>query len=79
MRRLLGSLDGARVLVGSAEAGTPEVAWGHTFVFYDPDGTGDQKMPFATIVIHDTPGWDEVSDLDRPGAFRVNLAVARHR
>ena len=60
-------------------AGTPSAAWGDTFCFYDPDSTGDQNMPFATIVTHDTPGWDEVSNLDRPGSFRVNLAVGRAR
>ncbi len=77
MRDLLSSLDGVRVVVGSEELGTPESAWGDTFAFYDPDTTGAQKMPFATIVIRDTPGWDEVSYLDRPGAFRVNLNVGR--
>jgi hypothetical protein len=43
-----------------------------------PPGTKDQKWPFATIVTHDTPGWDEVSHLDRPEAFRLNLHVGRN-
>ena len=35
-------------------------------------------MSFATIVTHDTPGWDEVSRLDRLGVFRLNLHVGRN-
>lgn len=78
IRDALGALDGVRIVVGSPEAGTPEIAYGDTFCTYAPDdGTAPQKLPFATIVTHDTAGWDEVSDLDRPGAFRVNLAVGR--
>lgn len=64
-------------MVGSEDAGTPDSHWGDTFFFYDPDATADQKMPFATIVTHDTEGWDEVSNLDRTGAYRVNLSVGR--
>lgn len=80
IRDLLASLHGTRIVTGSEAAGTHESSWGDTFCYYDPDATADQKLPFATIVTHDTPGWDEVSDLDRPGAFRVNLAVGRqHR
>jgi hypothetical protein len=77
IRNLLASLHGTRIVIGSAAVGTPESHCGDTFCFYDPDATADQKLPFATIATHDTPGWDEVSDLDRPGAFRVNLAVGR--
>lgn len=64
-------------MISSEEAGGPQSHWGDTFFFYDPDSSADQTMPFATIVTHDTEGWDEVSDLNRPGAFRVNLAVGR--
>ena len=77
VRHLLGTLEGVRAVVGSKNAGTPESHWGDTFFFYDPASTVDQRMPFATIVTHDTDGWDEVSDLDRPGSFRVSLAVGR--
>jgi len=77
VRAVISALDGVRVVIASAENGAPASAWGDSFFFYDPDGTQDQKLPFATIVTRDTPDWDEVSDLDRPGAFRVNLAVGR--
>jgi hypothetical protein len=74
---LLRDLPGSRPFTASADNGAPEAAWGDTFCYYDPEGTEDQKWPFATVVVHDTPGWDEVSDLDRDGVFRVNLHVGR--
>ncbi|MFF4617114.1 DUF6194 family protein [Nonomuraea jabiensis] len=57
----------------------PEVAWGDTFFFYDPEGTLEThpRQPFATIVIKDYPDWDTFSDLNRPGVFRLNIAVGR--
>ena len=77
VRDLIGSLDGVRVVVAGEENGAPQSAWGDSFFYFDPDDTGDQHMMFATIVVHDYEDWDEVSNLDRPGAFRVNLAVGR--
>jgi hypothetical protein len=72
-------LGGTIVVVASEENGDPEMAWGDTFFFYDPDGVTvpDKRMPFATIVVNDYPGFDEASDLSRPGVFRVNLSVSR--
>lgn len=77
VQELLDALPGARLFVASEHNDSPQAAWGDAFCYYDPDGTGDQKWPFATIVTHDTPGWDEVSRLDRPAAFRLNLHVGR--
>lgn len=77
IRDVLAALPGTRIVIGSEAAGAPESSWGDTFCYYDPDSTADQKLPFATIVTRDTPGWDEVSDLNRPGSFRLNLAVGR--
>jgi erythromycin esterase-like protein len=37
----------------------------------------DRRRPFATIVVHDYPGWDECSQLDRPGAWRLNVDLGR--
>lgn len=72
-------LPGVVVQTASEEGGAPEVAWGDRFFFYDPSGNTpeSQRMPFATIVTSDYPGWDEYSDLDRPGVFRLNLSVGR--
>ena len=67
------------VHVASAEAGDPEPAWGDTFLFHNPDGVipRDGRLPFTTIVRSDYPGWDTASDLDRPGVWRLNIAVGR--
>ena len=72
-------LGGTIVVVASEEDGAPETAWGDTFFFYDPDGVTvpEKRMPYATIVVNDYPGFDDSSDLSRPGIFRVNMAVSR--
>lgn len=78
-------LDRARALPGvvveTVEAGSdaPPSAWGDSFITYDPDGTADRSrwQPFATVVASDYPGFDESSQLDRPGVFRVNVAAGR--
>jgi hypothetical protein len=77
--QFVGALPGVVVVTAGADNGAPEVAWGDTFFFYDPDGDtpGDRRMPFATIVIHDYAGFDTASDLNRPGVFRLNIAVGR--
>ena len=70
---LAASLPETYVMTASEESGAPESAWGDTFIFY-----GDERnMPFATIVVSNYPGFDEASDLDRDGVFRLNVAVGR--
>ena len=71
-------LEGTEAVVASEENGDPEMAWGDSFFFYDPDGVTDpqRRLPYATIVVHDYPGFDEASDLNREGVFRVNLWVS---
>lgn len=72
------ALPGTVAMTAGEEDGAPEVAWGDTFFFYDPHGLpADRRFPFATIVTKDYPGFDTASRLDRPGVFRVNLAVGR--
>lgn len=73
------NLDGVRVVVASADNGAPQQSWGDVFVMHDVPDDVDAGFPFATIVTQDQPGFDEGSDLDRPGAFRVNLQVGRSR
>jgi hypothetical protein len=52
---------------------------GDTFIYYDPQGNLDAKhqMPFTTIVTKDYKEFDESSQLDRPGVFRLNIGVSR--
>jgi Family of unknown function (DUF6194) len=45
---------------------------GYTFFFYGPD----RMLPFATIATADNQG-DRVSNLDRPGVFRLNIGVSK--
>lgn len=79
--RALTDLPGVVVLTAGPSNGAPEVAWGDSFFYYDPDDSipADRRMPFATIVVKDYPGFDTSSDLDRAGVYRLNLAVGRAR
>jgi hypothetical protein len=47
------------------------VAAGDSYFFYDPD----KKFPFATLVTGDRH--DQVSDLERPGVYRLNIGVSK--
>ncbi|RNL86477.1 DUF6194 family protein [Halostreptopolyspora alba] len=53
---------------------------GDTFFLYDPDGTlPDERfysLTIATVVTGDHH--DTVSDLDHPGAYRVNIGLPRN-
>jgi len=53
----------------------PEIAWGDTFVYFTPNGEPG-VMPYLTVITKNYPD-DERSDLDRPGAFRLNANVGR--
>jgi hypothetical protein len=77
--RYVSDLPGVVSLTASEEGRAPAAAWGDTFFFYDPDNNlpENQRLPFATIVIHDYAGWDTESNLDRDGIFRVNVAIGR--
>lgn len=78
--RFVAGLGEVDVMTASRESGAPEAAWGDSFFLYDPDGRARERSgftPFATLVVKDYPGFDADSDLDRPGVFRVNIAVGR--
>ncbi|MER5550895.1 DUF6194 family protein [Streptomyces sp. NPDC002793] len=70
-------LDGTLAVRPGPDDGSPEISWGDTFFYYAPDGVmPTTTQPFATIVTKDGPG-DEQSRLDRPDAFRVNVAAGK--
>src|SRR4051794_11866080 len=75
----IAALPGVVAETASSASGAPEVAWGDTFFFQDPGGDGDRRFPFATLVTKDYPGFDEFSDLDRPGVYRVNVHAGSER
>jgi len=79
--RFVAGLPGVAVVTASEANGAPAVAWGDSFFFYDPEGDtpADRRLPFATIVTQDYQGFDTASNLDRPGVFRLNVAVGRAR
>ncbi|NDU72020.1 hypothetical protein GWI34_05190 [Actinomadura sp. DSM 109109] len=70
-------LDGVHTSRPGPGDGTPEISWGDTFFFYSPEGVvPEATQPFATIVTKNYPG-DGASRLDRPDAFRVNIAPGK--
>jgi Family of unknown function (DUF6194) len=52
---------------------------GDTFFYYDPQHDLDptHRLPFATLVTKDYGEYDNSSQLDRPGVFRLNIGVSR--
>lgn len=55
------------------------LAAGDTFFSYDPDRDLDpaHRLPFSTIVTKDYGEFDNASQLDRPGVYRLNIGVGR--
>ena len=70
---------GVDVVVASQQNGAPEAAWGDRFFIYDPERNlpENHRFPFATIVVKDYVGFDEASNLNRPGVFRLNIGVSK--
>jgi hypothetical protein len=77
----IAGLSGVVIETASEGTGAPEIAWGDSFVYYDPDGDTPpaRRFPFVTIVTKDYPGFDESSQLNRDGAFRLNISVGKQR
>jgi hypothetical protein len=48
------------------------INFGYTFFFYG----ADHMLPFATLSSSDND-YDRVSNLDRPGVFRLNIGVSK--
>lgn len=59
-------------LLGAFEDVEMFTAMGYRFFFVGPD----RMMPFATLAAGDNEH-DRVSDLDRPGVYRLNVGVGR--
>jgi hypothetical protein len=74
------AMPDVEVLTPGPGSEAPEVAWGDSFMSYQPPEPlpGDEReFPFATVVTKDYPGFDTSSRLDREGVFRLNFAVGR--
>ena len=76
---IFSTFSGVDVVFASAENGAPEIAWGDTFFIYDPnrDFEDTRRFPFATIVTKDYGDFDNASNLDRHGLFRLNIGVSK--
>ena len=48
------------------------IAFGYTFFFY----RSERKLPFATLSSSDQE-YDRISNLDRPGVFRLNIGISK--
>jgi hypothetical protein len=59
-----------RWIVESFDGVATQEAHGYTFYFFGED----RKLPFVTIA-HPQNAWEKVSDLDRPGVYRLNIGV----
>lgn len=76
---------GIRAYVAQTFAGvnvmTPDdgAGAGDTFFIYDPNGDlpPNKQLPFATIVQKNYGDFDALSELDRPGVFRLNVGLSR--
>lgn len=70
---------GVDIQIAAAENGAPELAWGDTFFIHDPERNleGARRWPFATIVTKDYGEFDDRSNLNRPGVFRLNIGVSK--
>jgi hypothetical protein len=68
------SFEGVNVVI--ATEGLPA---GDTFFIYDPnrDLPPNKQIPFATIVTKDYGEFDNASNLNRDGVFRLNIGVSR--
>ena len=47
-------------------------AFGYTFFFY----RSERNLPFATLIASDQD-YDRISNLDRPGVFRLNIGISK--
>lgn len=46
--------------------------FGYTFFFY----RSERQLPFATLIASDNE-YDRISNLDRPGVYRLNIGISR--
>lgn len=48
---------------------------GNSFFFYGSNDKNDHKFPFVTLVTNDS--YDQFSNLDRSGVYRLNIGVSK--
>jgi hypothetical protein len=73
-RFIAGNFDDVEVQIAGPNDGSPEVAWGDTFFMQRDDV---HHFPFATIVTKDYGDFDNQSNLNREGVFRLNIGIGK--
>ena len=73
-RFIAGNFDDVDVQIAGPNDGSPEMAWGDTFFMHRED---KHHFPFATIVTKDYGDFDNRSNLDREGVYRLNIGVGK--
>ena len=78
-RYISAEFEGVVVTIAAEDNGAPQVSWGDTFFICDPHGDlpESKQFPFATIVTQDYGDFDNTSNLNRPGVFRLNIGVSK--
>ena len=66
-----------RIQLAAEGDGSPELAWGDTFISLQRADAPPATMPFATLLTKDYPGFDEASRLAPGQRFRLNLDLGR--
>jgi len=62
----------AQYITGTFAGVETTTAFGYTFFFY----RAERRLPFATIASTDNE-YERISNLDRPGVFRLNIGVSK--
>ncbi len=72
------TFPGVEIVVAAKENGAPEISWGDTFFLRSAkEYYGRSRFPFATIVTKDYGEFDNASNLNRPGVFRLNIGTGK--
>lgn len=79
IRTYVASIGDVFIQIANPDDGSPEIAWGDTFVYCRKEDGTIPKMPFVTIVTKDYDGFDCESQLNRGGLFRLNVEIGRER
>ena len=66
----------ARTIFDTFPGTRATTVWGDTFFYYNPDPDRPDEFYFATLKSADDE-YDNASDLNRPGAFRLNIGVGK--
>jgi hypothetical protein len=79
IRSYLSSIGDVFIQIANPVDGSPEMAWGDTFVYCRKEDGTIAKMPFVTIITKDYEGFDSESQLNLGNSFRLNFEMGQRR